>query len=129
MQDPILLLVEDDPLVMLVAQEALESGGYTVVSVAGGAEALAALDAGKTEFAGIVTDIRMGPGPDGWDVARHARELKPDVPVVYVSGDSAAEWPVHGVPKSVIVQKPYAPSQLLTAVSTLMTKADTNRAS
>lgn len=71
----------------------------------------------------------MGPGPDGWDVARHASELKPDIQVVYVSGDSAADWPAHGVPNSVIVPKPYAPAQLLTAVSTLMTKADTNRAS
>lgn len=46
--------------------------------------------------------------------------------VVYATADSAHEWPVQGVPKSVVVQKPYAPAQVLTAVSTLITEASTN---
>lgn len=52
-----------------------------------------------------------------------------DLPIVYTTADSAAEWPVQGVPNSVVVQKPYAGAQLLTAISTLMTTADTNRTS
>lgn len=129
MPEPIVLLVEDEPLVLLVAQDALEAGGYTVLPVQLASEALEALDTRIAELSGLVTDIRLPGGSDGWDIARRARELKPDLPVVYTTADSAADWPAKGVPNSAVVQKPYAGAQLLTAISTLMTTADTNRTS
>lgn len=129
MAEPLVLLVEDEPLILLVAQDALEAGGYTVLPVQLASEALDILDNQFAELSGLVTDIRMPGGADGWEIARHARELKADLPVVYTTGDSAGQWPVMGVPNSVVVQKPYAPAQLLTAISTLMTTADTNRTS
>ena len=129
MPEPIILLVEDEPLVLLVAQDALEAGGFTVIPVQIASEAIGVLDEKGAELAGLVTDIRLPSGPDGWEIARHARELRADLPVVYTTADSAAEWPVQGVPNSVVVQKPYAGAQLLTAISTLMTTADTNRTS
>jgi len=125
--EPLVLLVEDEPLVLLAAQDALQAGGYTVLPLTTGAEALSALDERKGELAGLVTDVRLGAGPNGWDVAKHARELQADMSIVYTTGDSAADWPVQGVPNSVVVQKPYAPAQLITAISTLLTAADTNR--
>jgi CheY-like chemotaxis protein len=127
--EPVVLLVEDEPLVLLVAQDALEAGGYTVLPVQLSSEALDVLDRRRDELAGLVTDIRLPGGPDGWDVARRARELRSDLPIVYTTADSAADWSAKGVPNSVVVQKPYAGAQLLTAISTLMTTADTNRAS
>ena len=72
----------------------------------------------------MLTDIRLGSGPSGWDVARHAREANPIVPVVYVSGDSASDWVVYGVPHSIMIPKPYAFPQVVTAVSTLMNAPD-----
>jgi len=123
------LLVEDQPLVLLVAQDALEAGGYTVIPVQLASEALSVLDGRFADLSGLVTDVRLPGGADGWTIARHARELRADLPVVYTTGDSAADWPANGVPNSVVVQKPYAAAQLLTAISTLMTKADTNRTS
>jgi DNA-binding response OmpR family regulator len=129
MEEPLLLLVEDDHLILLVAQEALESGGYAVIVAANAAEAISTLDERSVELAGLVTDVRLGDGRDGWDVARHARELMSALPVVYMTGDSAADWPVQGVPNSAVVQKPYAPAQLVTAISTLITSADAMRIS
>ena len=129
MPEPVVLLVEDEPLVLLVAQDALEAGGYKVLPVQISSEALGVVDSRIGELSGLVTDIRLPGGPDGWEIARHARELRPDLPVVYTTADSAADWPVNGVPNSVVVQKPYAGAQLLTAISTLMTTADTNRTS
>jgi hypothetical protein len=41
--------------------------------------------------------------------------------VVYITGDSAHEWTVHGVPNSVLVTKPFAAAQVVTAVSQLLT--------
>jgi CheY-like chemotaxis protein len=128
-QEPIVLLVEDEPLILLVAQDALEAGGYSVLAVQIASEALALLDDQFANLAGLVTDVRLPGGADAWEIARHARELRPDLPVVYTTGDSAGDWPAQGVPKSVVVQKPYAGAQLLTALSTLVTAADTNNAS
>ena len=129
MPEPTILLVEDEPLVLLVAQDALEAGGFTVIPVQLASEAISVLDNKSAELSGLVTDIRLPGGTDGWEIARHARELRTDLPIVYTTADSAAEWPVQGVPNSVVVQKPYAGAQLLTAISTLMTAADTSRTS
>jgi len=117
----LILLAEDEPLVGLTVQTTLEDGGYRVVHVASGEAAIDAIDRPAEEgFSGLITDIRLGAGPDGWDVARHARESSPGMPVVYMSGDSAHEHSARGVPDSVMLQKPFAPAQLLTAISTLL---------
>lgn len=122
LDEPLVLLVEDEPLVLLVAQDALEAGGFTVLPAQLGSEALSLLESRSADLSGLVTDIRLPGGTDGWEIARQARELRPDIPVVYTTGDSAIHWPANGVPNSVVVQKPYAPAQLVTAISTLMTK-------
>ncbi len=71
----------------------------------------------------LVTDIRLQDEKDGWEVARRGRELNPTLPVVYMSGDSALDHTSQGVPHSVMVQKPFAAAQIVTAVSTLINKA------
>jgi hypothetical protein len=48
------------------------------------------------------------------------------MPVVYMSGDSSPEWSSKGVPNSLMVAKPFAPAQIITAVSTLLNAADTH---
>jgi hypothetical protein len=44
----------------------------------------------------------------------------PTLPVVYITGASGNQWPSHGVPNSILLQKPFAPAQLVTAVSQLL---------
>jgi len=68
----------------------------------------------------LVTDVQLGPGPSGWEIAKRARELHPEIPVVYVTGTAAAEWSSKGVPNSLIIQKPFAAAQVVTAVSQLL---------
>jgi CheY-like chemotaxis protein len=126
--EPVVLLVEDEPLVLLIAQDALEAGGFAVLPVQLASEAMDILDGRIAELSGLVTDIRLPGGADGWEIARHARELRPDLPIVYTTADGAGDWPAQGVPNSVVVQKPYAPAQLLTAIATLITAADTKGA-
>jgi CheY-like chemotaxis protein len=117
---PPILVVDDDPLVLDMLETALEEGGFQVKSAMSSAEALAALQANASELSALVTDINLGSPLSGWDVAKQARELNGSLPVVYVSGDSAHEWSVHGVPKSVLVQKPFAAAQIVTAVAGLI---------
>jgi CheY-like chemotaxis protein len=57
---------------------------------------------------------------NGWEVARQAREIDPSFPVVYMTGAAADEWASHGVPNSILLTKPFAPAQLVTAISQLL---------
>jgi len=66
-----------------------------------------------------VTDIALRGKIDGWDVARRAREIDPRFPVVYISG-AGGDWPSKGVPESVMLEKPFAPAQLVTAIANLL---------
>lgn len=116
---PSLLLVEDEALLLLSMSEVLADGGFALLEATSGHAAIEHLDGGG-EIHGLVTDIRAGAGPNGWDIARHARKLFPTIAVVYVTGDSFAEWSAEGVPDSVILQKPFADAQLVTAISTLL---------
>jgi DNA-binding response OmpR family regulator len=125
----LLLLVEDDHGVQQMLHTELTDAGFQVIVVSNGTQAITQLEEKAAQLRAIITDIRLGTGPDGWEVARRARELIPDMPVVYVTGDSADEWSSKGVPKSVVIVKPFSPAQLTTAVSTLLNEADTNRVS
>jgi hypothetical protein len=51
------------------------------------------------------------------------------MPIIYISGDSGQEWLSKGVPRSVMIAKPFVPAQLITAVTTLISGVDTNRSS
>jgi CheY-like chemotaxis protein len=117
------LLVEDELTNLAVLQTALEDGGYHVVLAENGSSAIQTLAGQSADFAALVTGVRLGQGPTGWDVARRARELKPETSVVYITGDSSADWAVQGVPKSLLLQKPFALAQLITAVSSLLNEA------
>jgi CheY-like chemotaxis protein len=120
---PLLLLVEDEPLVRSGLADGLQDGGYAIAEAESGAAAIDAID--ETEaLHGVITDIRLGAGANGWEVARHARQCFPTIAIVYMTGDSAADWTSEGVPNSVVVQKPFAMAQMVTAVSTLLNAAD-----
>jgi CheY-like chemotaxis protein len=116
---PPILVVDDELLVRLVMVEALVEGGYTVLEAGDGLAALSEIER-VDELRGLVSDIRMGATPSGWEIAQRAREKFPAVAVVYVTGDSIAEWPAHGVPQSAILQKPFASAELVTALANLL---------
>jgi len=122
------LLVEDELLIMETVQDALEQAGFFVRAVPSGFAALTLMSEGVEELAGLVTDIRLGEGPSGWDLARHARQQRPNLPVIYMTGDSAADWSALGVPRSQIVQKPFAVGQVVTALNMMLTEADMDSA-
>lgn len=118
----VILYVEDDPVVRLSLASALEEAGFVVREVDNGTEALAILEEGDG-VRGLVTDVNLGAAPDGWAVARHARERDATLPVVYVSGESQEAWAAHGVPNSVMVAKPFVPTQVVVALSMLLNTA------
>ena len=76
------------------------------------------------DYRALVTDINLNSGMDGWEIARRAREMKPDFPIVYMTGAAAHEWTSQGVPGSILLEKPFAPAQVVTAVSQLLNKQE-----
>ena len=117
----VVLVVEDDQLVQSVVEDCLSDGGFEAVIASSGDNAVELLDAAQGKYRALVTDINLSPSEiDGWDVARHAREIDPNFPVVYMSGKDADDWAAKGVPNSIMLAKPFAPAQLVTAVSQLL---------
>jgi two-component system cell cycle sensor histidine kinase/response regulator CckA len=78
------LLVEDEPMVRTVAERALTRHGYSVVTANNGFEALEILNRGD-EFALLISDVVM-PEMDGPTMVKEARQSRPDLPVLFMSG-------------------------------------------
>ena len=117
----VILVVEDDQTIQSVIEEALSDGGFEIAIASSGEQAVELVNAANPQFRAVVTDINLGRNRmDGWDVARHARENKPEMPIIYMTGDSADEWASKGVPNSILLTKPFAPAQLVTAVAQLL---------
>ena len=123
------LIVEDEALIAEVVGENLKDAGYDVELVASAGEALGFIESHTDDIRALITDVRLGDSANGWDVARRARELIPDLPVIYMTGDSGADWSAQGVPNSVLIVKPFAIGQVVTAVSTLLNEVEARRAS
>jgi CheY-like chemotaxis protein len=116
---PIILLVEDEVLLRWHLEETLRDEGYRLEIRTTGNEGLAAIEEG-TPYDALVTNIRFADGPDGWALARRARELNPLIAVVYVSGDSAWQDGADGVERSRMIAKPFQPHELRKALASLV---------
>lgn len=121
---PVLLYVEDEIIVQELVESALRDAGFEILIASDGTEALDLLGPSNGALRGLITDINLGDGPDGWQVACRARELTSGLPVVYVSGASEGEWTSRGVPNSVMIAKPFAPAQIVVAISSLLVSSD-----
>jgi DNA-binding response OmpR family regulator len=114
------LVVEDELLLQEVIGPPLEDAGFAVLFASNGDDAVGMLEVDASSVRALVTDVDLGRHPTGWDVARRAREIRPEIAVVYMTGGRAEEWHANGVPKSILITKPFAPAQVVTAVSQLL---------
>src|ERR1700712_5879324 len=123
LEDLVVLVIENDLDIQALIDEALCDGGYQPALAASGEEAITLLNGRQTKYRVLVTDINLVGRIDGWEVARAAREIDPKFLVVYMTGAAADQWPVKGVPNSLLLTKPFAPAQLVTAISNLLNEA------
>lgn len=115
-----IFVVDDEALVLLTIEHALEDGGFDHRSAMSAEDAASLFHDHGEHCRALVTDVNLGGGLTGWDVARRAREQFPTLPVVYVTGDSAHEWAANGVPNSILVSKPFVAAQIVNAVASLL---------
>lgn len=116
------LLVEDERDVAELIQDALEDADLAVQVAHTDAAAYQTLAQEARSFDVLVADINLGVGTTGFDVARRARLLNPDLKVVYITGH-AAHQSRFGVSGAVMFPKPFNPRELADQIEALL--ADT----
>ncbi|WP_247985731.1 response regulator [Bradyrhizobium sp. 186] len=116
----VILIVEDDQLVRDLVAEALSEGGFEVEATTTGEEAVTRLKGDTNKYRALITDINLLGMLNGWEVGHRARELNPDIPVIYMTGAAADQWSANGVPNSILLNKPFAPAQIVAAVAQLL---------
>ena len=105
---PVVLVVEDEPLVRMLAADILEEDGFEVVEAAMAPAALAILER-RQDVTALFTDIDMPGGMNGLELAKVVYERWPQVAIVVTSGVfrvGADKLPGDGV----FIGKPYATS-------------------
>ncbi len=113
---PFRVLIVDDDLILNFANcETLKDSGFDAVGVHCAAAAFEAVE-GAAELSALVTDIDLGTGPDGFEVARRARATNPHLPVVYISGTAEARFRSEGVERSEFLRKPVRPPEIVEAL-------------
>ncbi|AMB84904.1 hypothetical protein AWM79_06105 [Pseudomonas agarici] len=81
----VVLIVEDDPAILMVLSHYLSGEGYRVLQAENGEEAFKIL-ATKPNLDLMVTDFRLPGGVCGVDIAEPAIKLRPDLKVIFISG-------------------------------------------
>jgi two-component system cell cycle sensor histidine kinase/response regulator CckA len=107
------LLVEDDPSLLMLAREALSELGYRILSAPNAREGLRILEQTGDLVQILVTDVAM-PGMSGRELAERAREVRPGLPTLFVSGFTDDEHVVQAARGDSIpfLAKPYTSYQL-----------------
>ena len=117
-----ILLAEDEVALREVSRVYLESRGYKVLDVPNAKEALSVCTNYKDPIQVLITDVVM-PGMGGLDLAKSARELRPRIAVVLVSGytDRKVDTDVTAIGAK-FLQKPFSLDALARTVRTLLNK-------
>ena len=109
---PTILVVDDQTPIRRILRSVLETLGYEVLVAEGGRAALrlASAHAGRLDL--LLTDVSM-PGMDGPELADRLAEVRPDVPVLFISGDRCFQPPTRKTPRILwLLAKPFTPTEL-----------------
>jgi len=113
----LVLVVDDEPDVRLLARVVLRAAGHDVVECADGSKALALIQAHPRPDV-VILDIRM-PGLTGWEVIDRLPPGSP--PVLVVTADAGALD--HGL--EMLLAKPYRPEELMAAIDAVLAAGST----
>ena len=107
-----ILFVDDDAIIALAAGDMLRDLGHTVIDIHSGTKALEILEGGRSVDL-LLTDYAM-PEMTGLELARAARELRPDLPILLATG--YAELP-SGNSEFPRLLKPYQQKDLVSQIA------------
>ncbi|MBI4655816.1 MAG: response regulator [Elusimicrobia bacterium] len=114
-----ILIVDDEQGYRDLLHRALSEQGYTVLVAAGGPEALDILKRDEVDI--IITDMKM-PKMDGLDVVIASRQLRPDIPIILMTGYAVEERVQEALARkaSICLQKPFQMKELETALQSFL---------
>lgn len=110
-----ILVVEDEPDLLVTYERLLRREGYRVITTGSRAEALHLVQAAQLRL--VITDLRL-PDGDALDIIRTARALTPPVPVIVVTAfaSGAAREAARASGAKAFLAKPFVASALLRMV-------------
>ena len=113
-----ILIVEDEFLIRLTLSEVLADEGYDVLEAESGDDAMAILDA-SPDIAVLLTDIQLPGILDGRALVSRARQTRPMLPVIFMTGRPDTFDSPAGA-NDMYVAKPYLPSEICAAVKKML---------
>ena len=113
------LFVDDNFFLNMENCEFLRGDGFNVAGVYCASAAVEWLDKHEP-LAALVTDIDLGRGADGFEVARHARREHPGLPVVFISGSASARERAANIEGAEFISKPFHCRQLTAALARVL---------
>lgn len=120
------LVVDDDPAILILCHRILEADGYRVVDAKRGEDALTKLE--QEPFDLLLTDIRL-PGLNGLDVTQHLRARGIGLTVITMTGYSNMEMAIQALSLGVdeFIVKPFTPETLRVHVARALEKSRLRR--
>jgi DNA-binding response OmpR family regulator len=116
--NPVVLLVDDDPLVRPLLSRFLADANFTVLTAATGQEAISVFDQEKSRLQAIILDIIL-PDMTGDLVLDHIRRHSGSLPVLMISGfGNTTKVPEH--PSTRFLQKPFNPHSLVQTIGEML---------
>ena len=112
------LVVEDEVLISNLVADVLSASGFVVHEVTTADEALRYIDSGA-DIDVLFTDINLPGDMDGAELAARARELRPEMPIVYASGRFKLSEISPLVSRSLFMAKPYDPADVCALLTRL----------
>ncbi len=119
--DETILVVDDEPAIRLLIAELLEDLGYVVLQAERGADALTILQS-KAAIDLLITDVGLPGGMNGRQVADAARDVRPDLKILFVTGYAENAALAHDTlePGMHVLPKPFAIAELIGRVTELL---------
>jgi CheY-like chemotaxis protein len=118
-----ILAVEDEALVRMLIVETLVDAGHQVLEAPDGESALAIVKE-TPEIDLIVTDVRMS-RMDGFTLAISAREVRPDLSILFMTGYMGTDVPTK-IANAKVLQKPFDPDDLLAAIDAMLAERNSH---
>jgi two-component system cell cycle sensor histidine kinase/response regulator CckA len=115
-----ILVAEDEAIIRLLVVETLRQCGHSVCEAADGQAALEIVRE-RPDLDMIVSDIRL-PKLDGFSLARSARQLRPNLGLLFLTGYVRAQ-PPEELSSAVILHKPFDPDNLAKQVAAILDTA------
>ncbi len=121
-----ILIVEDNENVRAVPVNILRNQGYQVVEANDGAEAIALLEDVQS-FDLLFTDVVLPGGMNGVDIAERAKQIQPNIKVVYTTGYTETAAVHNGTldATAVLISKPYRRAELLDKIQLVLADSET----